>query len=58
VTEVKRPCVNCGKECAEHHRNTDGTYTHDHCAKALAHANGWDRPRSVLASPRAEKEGT
>jgi hypothetical protein len=55
---VKRPCVNCGKECAEHHRNTDGTYTHDHCAKALAHANGWDRPRSVLASPRAEKEGT
>ena len=27
-----RSCSVCGKECAEHERNTDGTYLHDRCA--------------------------
>jgi len=56
MTAPQRPCSICGKECAPGERNTDGTYTHRNCSRALTQAKGWDIPGRLLPSREPNEE--
>lgn len=47
----KRLCVHCGKECEPWQRNTDDTYLHDDCARAITVENGWT---AVVSRPKED----
>ena len=55
MKKIERPCSVCGKESAEHQRNSDGTYLHDGCASVVIREEGWDRPVNVLPSSGQEE---
>lgn len=56
MTAPQRPCSICGKECAPADRNTDGTFTHYDCSRAVTQAAGWNRPGHLLPSRAPEEE--